>query len=54
MKWITNCNKEDADNYINDLRRGHMGRKIYIRWPKATETHSEKELSDMGMVGLYE
>lgn len=45
MKWITNILK---DNLNDDYCKGKI-----IGLPKATDTYSVKQLSDMGMVGIY-
>jgi len=54
MKWITNCMKDEADDYIRDLQLGQKGRRLFQYKPKATAYYSSEDLRRMGVVGVYE
>lgn len=47
-KWITNCDAEQAEDYIERLKQGHQDRVIVIGEAKTDETHYAN------VVGLYD
>lgn len=54
MKWITNCARMQVEPYKEELSSGWPNRRIEIGPPMPTEWCSEQELSDRGVVGLYD
>lgn len=54
MKWLTNCFPGDAERYMQELKIGHIGRILRIGLPQASRSHTQEELIEMQIVGIYE
>ena len=54
-KWLTNTHETKENKTIRQFARGHAGlRQIKSGAPKPSKKYTEQELSEMGMVGIYQ
>lgn len=54
MKWLTNCFPGDAERYMQELKIGHIGRILRIGLPQESKSHTQEELIEMQIVGIWE
>lgn len=54
MKWLTNCLPGDAERYMQELKIGYIGRILSIGLPQESKSHTQEELIEMQIVGIWE
>jgi len=54
-KWITNVHRTEESKTIHSLTVGHEGkRQLSSGHPRSTDAYTEKQLDDMGMIGIWQ